>query len=83
MSNAVDLAVLEKSDRAVIKLSVSYFRGRRVVDIRLWFRPTGQGEFVPSRKGITMDVVRFMEFGEATALAVRQLSGKSCPGTED
>lgn len=44
-----------KSESAEIRVARSNWKGRCVVDIRLWFIPPGGGDYVPSRKGITVD----------------------------
>ncbi len=61
----IEIAEIEKSDNAVIRIAVDRFRTRLVVDIRIWFCPDGQDEYVPSRKGITFDADKLPEIVEA------------------
>ena len=44
-----------KSDTAEVRVSTSTWKGRAVVDIRVWYKPDGSPDLVPTRKGITMD----------------------------
>ncbi|MBV5337876.1 MAG: hypothetical protein J0653_08140 [Deltaproteobacteria bacterium] len=46
-------------------MSRQMWKGRKVVDLRLWFRPQGAVEFVPSRKGLTIDAGKLPELIEA------------------
>lgn len=53
---------VRKTDRAEVRVTRQMVKGRPCVDIRIWWLPEGQTEYVPSRKGFTMDV------GKALAL---------------
>lgn len=55
------IGALDKSDNAEVRVSTSTWKGRSVIDIRLWYRPGGAVEYVPSRKGLTMDIHRLPE----------------------
>lgn len=50
------VAVIRKTDTAEVRVTRSEWRGRRIVDVRVWCIPRGGGEPVPTRKGITIDV---------------------------
>jgi hypothetical protein len=49
------VAIIRKSDTAEIRVSRSSWHGRQTIDVRVWFIPKGGDEFVPSRKGVTID----------------------------
>lgn len=49
-----ELATIRKSDNAEIRIGADYYKGRAVIDVRVWYRPAG-GDWTPSRKGITFD----------------------------
>lgn len=55
------IARLAKTETAEVRVSQSTWKGRRVVDMRLWFIPAGGGEFVPSRKGFTFSAEKLPE----------------------
>lgn len=55
-SDAVTFARVPKGRRAEVRVSVKPWKGRRIVDIRLWSLIDGAGaEMKPSRKGVTFD----------------------------
>lgn len=54
MPNVAPLAV-RKSETAEVRVSRSTWKGREVVDIRIWYQPAPGADFVPSRKGLTVD----------------------------
>jgi hypothetical protein len=52
---------VRKSDTADVRVTTSTWKGRAVVDIRVWYLPDGSGEFVASRKGLTIDAGKVRE----------------------
>ena len=68
----IELAELRKADGATIRIALDRYKGRLVVDMRLGYQPDGSTEFVPTRKGITLDADRLPEFAEAVAEALRR-----------
>lgn len=54
-----------KSETAEIRVARSNWKGRRVVDIRIWFKPNAGADYVPSRKGITVDASKLDELIQA------------------
>ena len=69
-----EVAKLRKSDGAEIRVSLDRYKGRHVVDIRLWFVPRDGVDFVPSRKGITCDTGQLPALADALAEASRVAS---------
>ncbi len=54
--DVIDVARIRKGRRAEMRVSVKPWKGRRVIDIRLWSLIDGAGdEMKPSRKGIAFD----------------------------
>lgn len=53
-----NFASIRKSDTAEVRVSRDMVGGRRVIDVRVWFLPNGGSEYVPSRKGITIDAAK-------------------------
>ena len=58
------VAVIRKSDKLEIRVSISKYRGRRFGDLRL-FVPDEQGAWIPTRKGITVPFERLEELEKA------------------
>jgi hypothetical protein len=46
---------VRKTETAEIRVSRQLWKGRQVVDVRVWYLPKGGAEFVPSRKGLSID----------------------------
>jgi len=46
------LAVIPKSMNAEIRVVKDVYKGREVIDIRVWWLPEGQTEMVRSRRGV-------------------------------
>lgn len=57
--------IIRKSETAEIRVQRQIWKMRQVVDIRLWYLPQGGSEFVPSRKGFTVDAAKLPELIEA------------------
>lgn len=55
------IGAVRKSDTAEVRVSTSLWKYRPVVDIRVWYLPDGSTEYVPSRKGLTIDANKLPE----------------------
>ena len=60
-----EAATIRKTDTAEVRVSRNYWKGRSVIDIRIWYLPSGGTEFVPSRKGLTIDDSKLPELIDA------------------
>lgn len=56
---------VRKTDTAEVRVSRSLWKGRDVVDIRIWYLPAGGAELVPTRKGLTIDAGKLPDLIEA------------------
>lgn len=56
-----DIQAIRKTDTAEVRVSRNYWKGRNVIDIRIWYLPNGGAEFVPSRKGLAIDANKLPE----------------------
>lgn len=60
------VAKVSKGRRAEIRVTVKPWKGRRVIDVRLWSKFEGQGdEMKPSRKGIAFDAGKLSDVIDA------------------
>ena len=57
----IEVAAIRKADGAEIRVTVQGYKGRRVVDVRVWYLPAGSAEYVPTRKGVTFDTDKLPE----------------------
>ena len=39
-----------------VRLSLKQFKDRRYLDLRLWYQPSSGGEYLPTKKGLTLSV---------------------------
>ncbi len=73
MSDATIVARLRKADGAEIRVTLDRYKRRKVVDLRIWYVPSGGADFVPTKKGVTFDAEKLAELVDALALAGRIL----------
>ena len=66
----IEVAAIRKADGAEIRVAISTFKGRRVVDVRVWYEPPDGGDYLPTRKGITIDADKLPELVAAMKLAL-------------
>ncbi len=59
----------KKNSREVVKVSLETYMGRRVLNIRVWF--DSDGEWKPSKKGLSLAVERLPELVEVLTDAMR------------
>ena len=50
-----DIQAIRKTDTAEVRVQRKSWKGRSVIDIRVWWRPKGGTDFIPSSKGVTID----------------------------
>lgn len=70
MGNVTDGAI-RKTDTAEVRVSRNYWKGRSVIDIRVWYLPKGGAEFVPSRKGLAIDASKLPDLLDRLAELAR------------
>jgi len=61
------ISKVTKNAREVLFLSLSEFKGHRLIDIRVFVPGNEKGEFVPTRKGISLAVGLYPAFKKALA----------------
>ena len=61
---------IQKNNSEIIKIEVSEFEGRELINIRIWYRSkmidqtTGDYVYKPTQKGISLDISKFAELKE-------------------
>lgn len=70
--HTVTIARLRKADNAEIRVTLDHYKGRRVVDLRVWYVPDGGAEYVPTRKGVTLDADKLAPLVAALGQAANQ-----------
>ena len=74
---------LSKNARETIFLSLSEFKGRRLVDIRVHVPGEQDGEWVPTRKGVSLAVGLYPAFKQALAELEEALVAQGLLDRED
>jgi len=46
--------VIKKGDNQELRIEAAEFQGRKHIDVRLWVYSQTAGEFIPTRRGITV-----------------------------
>jgi hypothetical protein len=59
------ISKVTKNAREVLFFSLSEFKGRRLIDIRVHVPGEEEGDWVPTRKGVSLAVGLYPEFKEA------------------
>ena len=60
------IAQFEKNATEVVRVSLREFRGRKLVDVRVYYTDD-EGEYRPTRKGISLSVDGYLDFRNAGA----------------
>ena len=65
------IARIRKANDAEIRVTLKEYKGRAVVDVRVWYVPAGVPDYVATKKGLTFDVDKLPELADALAQAVK------------
>ena len=60
------IADIGKNSREIIRVEVSEFKGRNLINLRIWYQ-TYDGGYKPTQKGVTLDLSQYGELKEAIA----------------
>ncbi len=63
-NNGPVIASFEKNSREEVRLSVDVFRGRKIINIRVFYRDD-DGEWKPGRQGLSLAVERYRDLADA------------------
>jgi hypothetical protein len=62
-----------KSERAEWRVSLDEYKGKQVIDVRVWYQFQEGAERSATRRGVTFDVKRLPELREALQTAEAEL----------
>jgi hypothetical protein len=68
-----------KSDTEEIRFAIGTYKDRTYLDIRVWFQVTGETEWHPSKKGITVPVELIKQLYKGLDLAERRVAQGLAP----
>lgn len=58
------IADIEKNSREIIRIEVSDFKGKELINLRIWFQDF-DGGYKPTQKGITLDISHYGKLKDA------------------
>ncbi len=74
---------ITKNARETVFLSLSEYKGRRLIDIRVHVPGEAEGEWVPTRKGVSLAVTLYPAFKQGLAELEKALIQKGLLDPED
>ena len=75
MSTPTEFLDIRRSDSERLRVTVSEYRGRSLVDLRVWYA-TSDGEFKPGRAGVSLRPEQVGEVMQALRLAAQAADPK-------
>lgn len=63
-TNNENIIEFEKNSREVIRLSLSEYKAKKLIDIRIWYLDKDD-EYKPSKKGLSLSIDKFDELKNA------------------
>lgn len=76
------IAQFEKNATEVVRVSITEFRGRKLIDLRVYYTDD-EGEYRPTRKGISISVDGYPEFRHAIARLDKVLLDQKLVSADD
>jgi hypothetical protein len=55
------IATFEKSRREEVRVSIDEYMGKKLVNIRVFYKPEKGGEWLPGKQGVAVSVDRYRE----------------------
>lgn len=66
------VAQFDKNSREQVRISIDDFKGRKLINIRVWYHNADLEQWLPGKQGLTLQVDKF----EAFRAAIAQLAEK-------
>lgn len=67
------LAEIPREGGEVLRISIGEFKGRKLLNIRIWYTDSESGELRPTKKGVTVNAGQYQNFMKAVESAAGQL----------
>ncbi len=77
------ISQITKNAREVVFLSLSEFKGRKLIDIRVHVPADQEGDWVPTRKGVSLSVSLYPAFKQGLAQLEKALIQQGLLDPED
>ena len=69
------IADIEKNSREIIRVEVSDFKGKELINLRIWFQDF-DGVYKPTQKGITLDISHYRDLEDAVGKIGQYINDK-------
>ncbi len=69
------IADIEKGAGEIVRVEISEYKGKRYLNLRVWYRDKESGEFRPTQKGIAVAPELYPALKAAVLQAESQLGG--------
>ena len=70
------IARFEKNSFEEVRISLTEFKGKELIDIRVYYQPEGEEEMRPTKKGITISPEKFPELQKGLIALEKILKAK-------
>ncbi|HNR12032.1 MAG TPA: transcriptional coactivator p15/PC4 family protein [Thermodesulfobacteriota bacterium] len=70
------VARFEKNSFEEVRISLTEFKGKDLIDIRVYYQPEGEEEMRPTKKGITISPEKFTELKKGIQQLEKALKDK-------
>ena len=70
------IARFEKNSFEEVRISLTEFKGKELIDIRVYYQPEGEEEMRPTKKGITISPEKFPDLQKGLVTLEKVLSEK-------
>ena len=70
------IARFEKNSFEEVRVSLTEFKGKELIDLRVYYQPDGEEEMRPTKKGITISPEKFSELKKAILTLEKALQEK-------
>lgn len=61
------MIAIRKNESEQVQIDIREYKGKKYLDIRLWYQSGDGSEYLPTKKGVSLPVVLLPEFQKAIA----------------
>ncbi len=72
MADAKNLAIIERSEKEQLQISVSEYKGRSYLNMRIFYTTDGGSTWLPTKKGVTFTPEQLDTLSEAIEEAKKE-----------
>lgn len=69
------VAKFDKNMREQLRISVDTFKGKKLINMRVWFQHLDSGQWMPGKQGLTLPIEKYDALKTAVDLLGEKLKG--------